>query len=88
MLLRLAARDTLLLATDGLLDNLRMGEIVELIRKGTPGTAAHAMAALCGARMQAAEQDAPRKPDDATFILHRAVREAAPRARVRGGGGS
>ena len=33
--IELSPRDTVLLATDGLFDNLRTREIVELLRKGT-----------------------------------------------------
>lgn len=81
--LRVASRDTLLLATDGLVDNVRIGEIVELIRKGPLRAAAQALATLCARRMRAPLEDeagdAPRKPDDATFILHRATAASAKR---------
>jgi len=75
--LRLAPRDTLLLATDGLVDNLHMGEIVELIRKGPLGLAAKGLAQRCAVRMETPDQGTPAKPDDATFILYRTQQPGA-----------
>ena len=69
--LRLAPRDTLLLASDGLSDNLHVGEIVEIIRKGPLGKAADALAAAAARRMAEPTEGAPSKPDDMTFILYR-----------------
>jgi serine/threonine protein phosphatase PrpC len=83
--LRLAKRDTLLLATDGLVDNLLMGEIVELIRRGPLQKAAHTLAQRCARRMSEAgneKMNTPAKPDDATFILHR---QSTSRSVVSGG---
>jgi len=78
--LRLAPRDTLLLATDGLVDNLLMGEIVDLIRMGPLGPAARVLAERCAARMHATESDEPTKPDDATFLLYRPARSSTSNA--------
>jgi serine/threonine protein phosphatase PrpC len=69
--LTLAPRDTLLLATDGLFDNLYVPEIVETIRKGPLLDAASRLATLAWARMDSEAPDAPSKPDDLTFILYR-----------------
>lgn len=69
--LRLAARDTVLLATDGLLDNLSLREIVETIRTGPLPTAAATLATRCAQRMQTPDRDHPSKPDDLTFVLFR-----------------
>ena len=67
----LARRDTLLLATDGLLDNLTPEEIVEMVRKGPLGPAARRLAAVARARMERPEGGRPSKPDDLTFVLFR-----------------
>jgi serine/threonine protein phosphatase PrpC len=73
--LELAARDTLLLASDGLLDNLREDEIIERIRKGPLEEAAATLARDTLARMRAPDPCHPSKPDDLTFVLFRAARE-------------
>jgi serine/threonine protein phosphatase PrpC len=70
---RLAPRDTLLLASDGLLDNLTVPEIAEAIRTGPEQLAAERLVGGVRSRMAAPEGDrgVPSKPDDATFILYR-----------------
>ena len=68
---QLAARDTVLLATDGLLDNLFMDEIIDLTRAGPLEHCAQAMADLCLARMKDRLEGKPSKPDDLTFVLFR-----------------
>ncbi len=68
---RLAAKDTVLLASDGLSDNLHIGEIAELIRKGPMRQAARGLARRCQERMRGAVESKPSKPDDLTFILYR-----------------
>jgi len=78
--LRLAPRDTVLLASDGLFDNLHLEEIVALVRKGPLMAAAEALRAACAARMAATGAGAPHKPDDLTFILYR---RTPPRIRRR-----
>jgi len=69
--LNLAARDTVVLASDGLSDNLHLDEIVERIRKGPLRAAADALATLGAKRMQTPREGAPSKPDDLTFIAIR-----------------
>lgn len=69
--LKLAPRDTLLLASDGLFDNLHVEEIVECIRKGPVSEAAGRLAALTRQRMTQPIPDHPCKPDDVTFVLFR-----------------
>lgn len=61
----LAPRDTLLLGTDGLFDNLDVETIVELVRSGPLEAAAVELAGLAQTAMQLG------KPDDMTFILFR-----------------
>lgn len=69
--LPLAQRDTLLLATDGLFDNVQQPEIVELIRVGPLPMAAARLAELAIRRMEDPAEGQPSKPDDLTFILYR-----------------
>ena len=69
--IELAANDTLVLATDGLSDNLLTPEIVELVRKGPLEKASQAMARRAEKRMELADGDAPSKPDDLTFLIFR-----------------
>lgn len=69
---RLDARDTLLLGSDGLFDNLRLAEIVETIRKGPLASVAARLSSLVQQRMAATDDAAhPNKPDDLAFILFR-----------------
>jgi len=69
--LKLGRHDTILLASDGLLDNLHTEEIVERIRKGPlPRTTAD-MAAEARRRMSDPTAGNPSKPDDLTFIAFR-----------------
>lgn len=70
--LKLAVRDTVLLASDGLLDNLFVDEIVEIVRKGPLPAAADRLVAMAGARMLDGEGSKnPSKPDDLTVVLYR-----------------
>ena len=69
--LKLARRDTVLLATDGLFDNLYNDEIVGLARKGPIEKAAGALATEAQARMLDAAKGLPSKPDDLSVILFR-----------------
>ena len=80
-LLHLAAHDTLLLASDGLSDNLRIEEIVALLRTGPLDAACERLAELARARMYAPGEGEPCKPDDLTFVAFRGTAATrAPRA--------
>ena len=70
-LIELKPRDTLLVASDGLFDNLHTDEIVARVRKGQLDKVAATLAADCGQRMRNCEGDHPSKPDDMTFVLFR-----------------
>jgi serine/threonine protein phosphatase PrpC len=76
--LKLARFDTLLLASDGLSDNLAAEEIVEGVRQGPLEQRAAQLMARCTARMREGGH-----PDDLTAILYR--RSASPRARPASG---
>lgn len=67
----LARRDTMLLASDGLSDNLLPDEIVEIVRKGSLRKAASALMTHAQRRMESPRAGEPSKPDDLTLILAR-----------------
>lgn len=69
--LELALRDTVVLASDGLSDNLHLDEIVDRFRKGPLLKAADEVAALGRKRMAEPTEGKPSKPDDLTFVAIR-----------------
>ncbi|MHC4588193.1 MAG: PP2C family protein-serine/threonine phosphatase [Planctomycetota bacterium] len=69
--LGLRPRDTLVLGSDGLFDNLHLEEIIEYVRKGPLPRAAEAVADACRKRMCEPQPDHPSKPDDLTFLFYR-----------------
>ncbi len=70
--------DTVVLASDGLYDNLHTHEIVELVRKGPLVRAMETITSRCRARMQAQDAGHPSKPDDVTIILFRPGKNRVP----------
>ena len=69
--LKLARRDTVLLATDGLIDNIQVDKIVDKIRKGPLLKATQCLADDSLSNMSQPLSDKPSKPDDLTFITFR-----------------
>jgi serine/threonine protein phosphatase PrpC len=69
--IRLQARDTVLLASDGLMDNVHLDEIIERIRKGPLRDAAGKVVGLAKRRMSDTLSAQPSKPDDLSLILFR-----------------
>lgn len=69
--LPIAARDTLLIASDGLTDNVRQEESVEIIRKGSIEKAVIGLTEIAQNRMITEAPGRPSKPDDFTAILFR-----------------
>ena len=67
----LRPRDTVLLASDGLTDNVHLDEIIERIRKGPLTEGARAVASLARHRMANGASKQPSKPDDLSLILFR-----------------
>jgi serine/threonine protein phosphatase PrpC len=67
----LAPLDTVLLTTDGVLDNLYLDEIVEIIRVGPLDLAADRLVAAARSRMEKRSGSNPSKPDDLTILLFR-----------------
>ena len=68
---QLAPRDTLLLASDGLFDNLHQGEIIEIARKGAVGKACSELQSTAHQRMTEPADGLPSKADDLTIIVCR-----------------
>lgn len=66
----LGQRDTVLIASDGLFDNLSIAEVVERIRKGKLPASLASLADLAHARMLGIENQ-PCKPDDLSVIAIR-----------------
>lgn len=69
--IRLAPRDTLVIASDGLSDNLILGEIVDTVRVGRLDAAGRRLARLAHSRMVEPMPGKPSHPDDLSFVLYR-----------------
>ncbi len=69
--LKMAKLDTLILASDGLFDNLYLDEIVDAIRVGDISNAADEILLHARQRMAKPESGLPCHPDDLTFIIFR-----------------
>jgi serine/threonine protein phosphatase PrpC len=69
--IRLDPYDTVLLATDGLTDNMHIHEITGIIRKGSMSKALDALVSLSNRRMTVETMHQPSKPDDLSVILFR-----------------
>jgi serine/threonine protein phosphatase PrpC len=69
--LKLAPRDTVLVGSDGLWDNLRFEDIVKRIRKGPLDKSLAGLVAECIEQMNHPAPDSPSKPDDLTVIAYR-----------------
>jgi serine/threonine protein phosphatase PrpC len=67
----LRPRDTIMLATDGLMDNVHFDEIIGRICKGPLDDAANKVIALAQRRMTGIGAGQPCKPDDLSLILFR-----------------
>ncbi|WP_455208620.1 PP2C family protein-serine/threonine phosphatase [Kaarinaea lacus] len=69
--IELARYDTVLIASDGLFDNLQLNEIIEIIRKNPLNKVSLQLATLCDKRMRHEDPGYPSKPDDLAFVLFR-----------------
>ncbi|WP_437226770.1 PP2C family protein-serine/threonine phosphatase [Planctomicrobium sp. SH661] len=67
----LSPRDTVLLASDGLFDNLMQGEIVDCVRKGKLADCVKSLGELARDRMLVPSLDHPSKPDDLSILAYR-----------------
>ena len=63
--------ETLLIATDGLFDNLQKSEVVEIIREGELNECGQSLVEHATERMFEQKTDQPSKFDDLSFILFR-----------------
>jgi serine/threonine protein phosphatase PrpC len=68
---QLAARDTIVLGSDGLFDNMHLNEIVERTRKGPLAKVVESLARKCADRMEQPREGQPSKVDDVTFVVFR-----------------
>lgn len=75
---KLRPKDTILLASDGLMDNVHLDEIIERVRKGPLDSAAERVISLAHRRMAGVSAALPSKPDDLSLILYRKGAIAAP----------
>lgn len=67
----LRPRDTVVVASDGLMDNVHTAEIIECIRKGPLAEAVTGAVSLADQRMRKALTGEPSKPDDLSLIVFR-----------------
>jgi serine/threonine protein phosphatase PrpC len=76
---RLSDQDGLLVASDGVLDNLLLDELVGLLKSGPAGKAAAKIAELASERMREPREGRPHKPDDLTLVVfsRRGMKRAA-----------
>ncbi len=70
-LLTLAKRDTVVLGSDGLFDNLAPSEVVELLRAGDLEKGVSRAVKLTFERMANEKGEQPSKPDDLTVVAYR-----------------
>jgi PPM family protein phosphatase len=80
--LALGPRDTVVVGTDGLFDNLHVPEIIQMARHGPLRSAALELTNLCVERMATPSIEHPSKPDDLSFVLFRPARMASRRSRA------
>ena len=69
--IELRAKDTVLVASDGLTDNIHLHEINDLMRTGPLSASLDAIVSLATRRMTAEGTKQPSKPDDLSVILFR-----------------
>ncbi len=66
---QLAARDTIIVGSDGLYDNLHLDEVIEHGRRGKLVQRIENLADLAGKRMSQQSPEQPGKPDDLTILM-------------------
>ena len=70
--IRLSPRDTVIIASDGLFDNMLTSELIEIVRCGDLKENASTLVDLCGKRMEGHVPGVGSgHPDDLSFILYR-----------------
>jgi len=69
--LELSQRDTVVLASDGLFDNLHVEEVAEIVRVGKLSRAVAVLVTTARQRMENSVEGMPSKPDDLTIVAYR-----------------
>lgn len=69
--LPLARYDTIVIASDGLADNMRLDQIIDAVRKGNLSDCIQRVASLCESIMSGDRDEQPFHPDDLTVLLAR-----------------
>lgn len=72
-IVKLSVRDRILVASDGLWDNMYQEEIIAAVRKGPLYQAADAMQKTCRQRMVDKKKNLPSHADDLSFVIARAI---------------
>lgn len=67
----MAARDTLVMGSDGLFDNVSVEEVAALVSQGPLLAASESLIGLVRRRMEMPAIDEPSKPDDLALVLYR-----------------
>ena len=75
-ILKLSTQDRILVASDGLWDNMYLEEIVNAVRKGSLYKAANFLQETCRHRMLDKEKKLPSHADDLSFIVVRNIKSA------------
>jgi len=70
---QLRPRDTVLLASDGLTDNIQIDDVIDIMRKGPMAKSMESMIRLAHHRMSNESKLQPSKPDDLSIILFRKI---------------
>jgi serine/threonine protein phosphatase PrpC len=65
----LSARDSIVIASDGLFDNLHLSEVSAIARVGRPLDRMNSLVKLATDRMEQADAGVPGKPDDLAILL-------------------
>lgn len=73
-ILKLSAQDRILVASDGLWDNMYLEEIIDAVRKGPIYKAANFIQDTCRSRMIDKEKKLPSHADDLSFVVARGVK--------------
>ena len=69
----LSPRDSILISSDGLTDNVYLTAIIEEVRKGELATSVNSLVQRCNAHMVSEETKIRPNPDDLTIMLFRAA---------------
>lgn len=66
-----AAKDSLLLASDGLSDNILLDKILDFLRKGEMNESLQDLAKSCQTKMKDESENNPGHPDDMSILIYR-----------------